>query len=73
MAKPGTTTLDHLNRVHLYLGATGKMILSCTLTGYAQFRPVTPWPNQTKPTKYSWQIWQQYLHQFFSAKILSNS
>eukprot|EP00957_Ditylum_brightwellii_P205191 15342744-Ditylum_brightwellii.AAC.1 len=63
MAKPGTTTLDHLNRVRLYLGVTtladlcndkGKMILSCTLTGYARFRPATPWPNQIKPTKYSW-------------------
>eukprot|EP00957_Ditylum_brightwellii_P165516 12601088-Ditylum_brightwellii.AAC.1 len=54
-AKPGTTTLDHLCRVCLYLRATTladisndsrKRILSWALTGKARCRPTTQWPNQ---------------------------
>eukprot|EP00957_Ditylum_brightwellii_P026567 2009144-Ditylum_brightwellii.AAC.1 len=53
--KPGDATLDHLNRVHLYLGATmladisdndGKKTLAKALTGYKLFCPATLWPNQ---------------------------
>eukprot|EP00957_Ditylum_brightwellii_P051949 3940363-Ditylum_brightwellii.AAC.1 len=52
-------TLDHLNRVHLYLGDTmlvdihdndGKKILAKALTGNKRFCPVTPRPNQEKPS-----------------------
>eukprot|EP00957_Ditylum_brightwellii_P163915 12479240-Ditylum_brightwellii.AAC.1 len=55
--KPGNATLDHLNRVRLYLGATtlagicdnnGKKILAKALTGKERFCPVTPWPNKEK-------------------------
>eukprot|EP00957_Ditylum_brightwellii_P096369 7339340-Ditylum_brightwellii.AAC.1 len=57
-AKPGMVTLDHLCRVHLYLGATtladicddsGKTIFAWPLTGEARCRPMTQWPNQEKP------------------------
>eukprot|EP00957_Ditylum_brightwellii_P160193 12195275-Ditylum_brightwellii.AAC.1 len=81
-AKPGTTTLDHLCRVRLYLGATtladisnnnGKRILSWALTGKAHGRPMTQSPNQEMPSKYSWQIWRRYLHKFFVTTIPANS
>eukprot|EP00957_Ditylum_brightwellii_P008022 608660-Ditylum_brightwellii.AAC.1 len=64
--KPRNATLDHLNRVRLYLGATtladicddnGKYIRSKLLAGTQQLRPTTPWPNQEKPTKLSWRVW----------------
>eukprot|EP00957_Ditylum_brightwellii_P182647 13912107-Ditylum_brightwellii.AAC.1 len=80
--KPGTSTLDHLCRVRLYLGATtladicddnGKVILSWALTGRTRGRPESPWPNQEKLSKYSWRIWRQYLKRFFAMKIPSNS
>ena len=80
-AKLGTTTLDHLCRVCLYLGATtlanisnnnGKRILSWALMGKAQCRLMTQWPNQEMPSKYSWQIWRRYLRKFFVTKIPSN-
>eukprot|EP00957_Ditylum_brightwellii_P058957 4470990-Ditylum_brightwellii.AAC.1 len=60
--KPGNATLNHLNRVRLYIGATtladicndnGKYIQNELLTGKRRLRPRTPWPNQKKPTKLS--------------------
>eukprot|EP00957_Ditylum_brightwellii_P127134 9693006-Ditylum_brightwellii.AAC.1 len=57
--KTGNATLDHLNRVQLYLGATtltdlcddnGMYIQSEALTGKVRLRPLTPWPNQDKPS-----------------------
>eukprot|EP00957_Ditylum_brightwellii_P192197 14630426-Ditylum_brightwellii.AAC.1 len=81
-AKPGTATLNHLCRVSLYLGATTladicddseEKILSWALTGYARCWPESPWPNQTKPSKYSWQIWRRFLRRFFVSRIPSNS
>eukprot|EP00957_Ditylum_brightwellii_P028894 2182621-Ditylum_brightwellii.AAC.1 len=54
-AKPGTTTLDHICRVRLCLGATtlanisnnsGKIIRSWALTGYARCSLTAQWPNQ---------------------------
>eukprot|EP00957_Ditylum_brightwellii_P073505 5585397-Ditylum_brightwellii.AAC.1 len=58
--KPGNATLDHLNHVRLYLGATtlvdicddnGKYIRCELLTGMVRLRPMTPWPNQEKPSQ----------------------
>eukprot|EP00957_Ditylum_brightwellii_P153332 11669493-Ditylum_brightwellii.AAC.1 len=69
-AKLGTTTLDHLCRVRLYLGATTladisnnsrKRILSWALMGKARCSPTIQWPNQEMSSKYSWQIWRRYL------------
>eukprot|EP00957_Ditylum_brightwellii_P038076 2879724-Ditylum_brightwellii.AAC.1 len=49
--KPGQSTLDHLNRVRLYIGATtladicndnGKFIQCGALTGDLQLHPTTP-------------------------------
>eukprot|EP00957_Ditylum_brightwellii_P189960 14461429-Ditylum_brightwellii.AAC.1 len=81
-AKPGTTTLDHLCRVRLYLEATtladisnnsGKIILPWALTGKAWCRPTIQWPNQKMSSKYSWQIWRRYLRKFFVTKIPASS
>eukprot|EP00957_Ditylum_brightwellii_P203971 15337007-Ditylum_brightwellii.AAC.1 len=80
--KLDNATLDHLNRIRLFLGATTladicnddkKRILCWALTGYTQARPVFPWPNQAKPSKYSWQIWQRYICTLFVTKIQNNS
>eukprot|EP00957_Ditylum_brightwellii_P134076 10221956-Ditylum_brightwellii.AAC.1 len=60
--KPETATLDHLNKVRLYLGVTmladicdnaGKWLQSWALTGYEQARHTIPLLNQGKPGKLS--------------------
>eukprot|EP00957_Ditylum_brightwellii_P179150 13648523-Ditylum_brightwellii.AAC.1 len=58
--KPGRATLNHLNQVRQYLGATtpadlcndnGQFILCGVLTGDLQLCPTTLWPNQEKPSQ----------------------
>jgi hypothetical protein len=80
--KPGTATLDHLNRVCLYLGVTmladicddaRRWLQSWALTGYEQARPTIPWPNQGKPGKNSWQIWRRFLKQLFTTTTGRNT
>eukprot|EP00957_Ditylum_brightwellii_P054795 4152261-Ditylum_brightwellii.AAC.1 len=79
--KPGNATLDHLNRVRLYIGATTladicndnrKYIQSKLLTGKWQLRPTTPWPNQEKPTKLSWRVWRRFLRNCFAPRVPKN-
>eukprot|EP00957_Ditylum_brightwellii_P198917 15161829-Ditylum_brightwellii.AAC.1 len=79
--KPGKATLDHLNRVRLYLGATtladicndnGKYIWNELLTGKLRLRRTTPWPNQEKPTKLSWRVWHCFLRNCFAPKVPKN-
>eukprot|EP00957_Ditylum_brightwellii_P192225 14632159-Ditylum_brightwellii.AAC.1 len=80
--KPGTVTLDHLNRVRLYLGVTmladicnddEKQLKCWALTGYEQARPTIPCPNQGKPGKLSWQIWCQFLKQLSTTTTEKNT
>eukprot|EP00957_Ditylum_brightwellii_P070722 5375277-Ditylum_brightwellii.AAC.1 len=80
--KPGNATLDHLNCVRLYLGATtladicddNRKYIRCELlTGTVQLRPMTPWPNQEKPSQLSWRVWRRFLRNCFATKISKNS
>eukprot|EP00957_Ditylum_brightwellii_P102628 7821388-Ditylum_brightwellii.AAC.1 len=80
--KPGNATLDHLNKVCMYLGATtladicdndGKKILAKAVTGKERFYPITLWPNQEKPSGYSWQIWRRYLRKHFAKSTPRNT
>eukprot|EP00957_Ditylum_brightwellii_P018189 1370831-Ditylum_brightwellii.AAC.1 len=74
--------LDHLNHVHLYLGATtladlvdndGNFLHSWALAGFDHQCPITLWPNQHKPAKCSWQIWRRFLRSQFFNKLPKNS
>eukprot|EP00957_Ditylum_brightwellii_P060918 4624024-Ditylum_brightwellii.AAC.1 len=76
--KPGNATLDHLNRVRLYLGATtladlcddnGMYIRSEALTGKVRLRPLTPWPNEDKPSPLSWRVWCRFLRKCFATTV----
>eukprot|EP00957_Ditylum_brightwellii_P133161 10152916-Ditylum_brightwellii.AAC.1 len=65
----------HINRVRLYLGVTslanivngeGTHIMRWALVGSKRAHLTIPWPNQERPSEYSWSIWRRHLRQLFT-------
>eukprot|EP00957_Ditylum_brightwellii_P209692 15362817-Ditylum_brightwellii.AAC.1 len=73
--KPSPNTLEKLNEVHLFLGAStladicneaGTQIEAWALIGIKQAKPMIPWPNQAKPLDKCWAVWIFFLKSVFA-------
>eukprot|EP00957_Ditylum_brightwellii_P145748 11098611-Ditylum_brightwellii.AAC.1 len=71
---PSLDTMDKLNRVQLFLGATtmaditNKMrmhIYPWALTGSKKCKLLIPWPNQARPSDHCWVLWHSFLKKFY--------